>query len=155
MGAVVGRIEAGLSRREVLVARAKGAGGVGRRALALVVDLILIWLLLEIGVFLSELLARRDLVATAFRMTCFLVVPAAYFGVCQGAVAQTLGKWLVGVCVVGPDGGPVSYLRALARTAALFLTAPVWGVSAVVAILRPDKRGFHDLLARTRTIRVS
>jgi len=128
--------------------------GVLRRAAALVVDLAVVGALLEIGLALASLLARRALVAQALVQACVLVVPNAYFVLGHGTDGRTLGKLFLGVRVVGSGGGPIGYLHALGRQAAWWLSVLLFGAGFAVAAFRRDHRALHDLLAGTRVVRV-
>lgn len=127
--------------------------GLFRRGAALVVDFAVVGGLLEIGLLLASLFARRALVAQAFLQAFTLVVPNAYFILGHGTGGQTLGKRLFGVRVVGADGGPIGYLHALGRQAAWWLSAFLLGAGFALAALRRDRRALHDLVAGTRVER--
>ena len=131
--------------------------GIQRRFVALVVDLFLVFILWTIGTQLAVGFARRaprlDLVAQAFGRTWQLVVPVAYFVLCHGTAGQTLGKRLLGARVLDESGAPVGYLRALGRCVATIVATLPFGIGLVMAGLRRDRRGLHDLLAGTRVVR--
>jgi uncharacterized RDD family membrane protein YckC len=86
---------------------------------------------------------------------CTILFAALYTIVLHALEGQTIGKLLVGVRVVGLDGEPppigASVLRSFAYAASLF---PL-GLGFVMAGLRADKRGLHDLIAGTRVERVA
>jgi uncharacterized RDD family membrane protein YckC len=127
--------------------------GFWRRALALVLDLVVVTILLAVGDRLAGALAARQLVARAFQATFDVVVPTAYFVLMHGAGGQTLGKMLVGARVVGTSGEPIGYLRALGREAAAVLSALLLFLGYAMAAVRRDKRALHDLLAGSRVVR--
>jgi uncharacterized RDD family membrane protein YckC len=128
-------------------------GGFWRRAFALLVDAVIVWLLLRVGDGAERALGRWDLVAQAFERTWSLVIPAAYFVLLHGSGGRTAGKALAGVRVVAASGEPLSYGRALARHLAWFLSPLTFGLGFLVAAARADKRALHDLLAGTRVLR--
>ena len=128
-------------------------GGFWRRAFALLVDAVIVWMLLRVGDGAERALGRWDLVAQAFERTWSLVIPAAYFVLLHGSGGRTLGKALAGVRVVSASGEPLSYGRALARHLAWFLSLFTFGLGFLVAVTRGDKRALHDLLASTRVLR--
>jgi uncharacterized RDD family membrane protein YckC len=130
-----------------------GPGGFWRRAFALLVDAVLVWVLLYVGDAASGALDRWDLLARAFDRTWSLVIPAAYFVLLHGSGGRTLGKALAGVRVVAASGEPLGYGRALARHLAWLLSAFTFGVGFLVAAARRDKRALHDLVAGTRVVR--
>ena len=128
-----------------------------RRMLALAVDLILVVILVRAGLWfaagLSALAPGLRLVAQAFGLTWFSLVPGAYFVLGHGTNGQTLGKRLVGVRVVDGAGAPIGYVRALGRWVATVAAVLPFGIGLAVAVLRRDRRGLHDLLAGTRVVR--
>jgi uncharacterized RDD family membrane protein YckC len=132
--------------------------GAWRRGVALAVDLIVVVILWTVGIQLAlglaRIAARLDLVAEAFGRTWQLVVPVAYFVLSHGTGGQTVGKYLLGVRVVDEGGAPIGYLRALGRCVATVVAAIPFGIGLAVAGVRRDRRGFHDLLAGTRVVRV-
>jgi uncharacterized RDD family membrane protein YckC len=132
--------------------------GIRRRGVALAVDLVVVTILWAIGTQLAAGMARRaprlDLVAQAFERTWQLVVPVAYFVLSHGTAGLTLGKRLLGVRVTDEGGAPFGYLRALGRCVATVVAAMPFGIGLMVAGVRRDRRGLHDLLAGTRVVRV-
>lgn len=128
--------------------------GFWRRAFALVIDAVLIWLLLQVGDLLARPLARFGLVARAFGHTFDLVVPAAYFVLLHGTGGRTAGKALAGVRVLTASGEPLGYPRALGRHLAWFLSALPLLIGFLMVAARGDKRALHDLIAGTRVVRV-
>jgi uncharacterized RDD family membrane protein YckC len=128
-------------------------GGFLRRGVALGIDLAVMWGLLRVGEVVSLPLRRWDLVGQAFAMTWALVVPAAYLVLCHGTGGQTLGKRLLGVRLVEAGADEVSYGRALVRLLATVLAAAPLGLGLLVAGVRRDRRGLHDLLAGTHVVR--
>ena len=150
----IGR-QAGLPSFAIVQGMDLSAAGFWRRALALLVDLVIVGLLRWAGDLLTGLLDDRDPLVRAFDYTYRLVVPAAYFVLMHGTAGQTVGKALVGVRVVDLAGGPIGYPRALGRLAASVLSALVLGLGFLAVLVRRDKRALHDLLASTRVVRAS
>ena len=80
---------------------------------------------------------------------CLFLLPLLYDVLFNGTFGATVGKMAVGAKIIGVDGSPLSYSRALLRSLAERLTLLVgflWILS------RPDKRGLHDLVAGTRVV---
>jgi len=130
------------------------SAGFWRRAFALVVDLLVVWVFFQVRDLVVAMLARYDLIAQAFRYTYTLVIPAAYFVLTHGTGGQTLGKRFVHVRVVGSGGESIGYLQALGRLAATCLSILPLGLGFLAVAVRRDKRALHDRLAGTRVIRV-
>lgn len=81
-----------------------------------------------------------------------LAWPIAYFTLCEGASGQTLGKHLFGIVVVGTDGHPIGYGRALARLLTLPYSLLPAGLGLLWVVLPPHKRAWHDYISATRVI---
>lgn len=88
----------------------------------------------------------------------------AYFTLFDALAGATLGKLVLGLRIIGPDGGRPSLLSAFTREAFTVLGAipfagpllavPAWIVIAVTIHSSPQRQGKHDLLAGgTRVIR--
>ncbi|MBN8249192.1 MAG: RDD family protein, partial [Verrucomicrobia bacterium] len=78
----------------------------------------------------------------------------AYFAGFHGARGATPGKQALGLHVVRDDGLPLGYGRAVLRHAAEILSGLLLGAGYLLAAVTPEKRALHDLLARTRVVRM-
>ncbi len=84
----------------------------------------------------------------------------AYHGVIQ-ALVGTLGKRLVGITVVGPDGQRAPLWRTLVRSLPLAIGASLVGlgflaaaaIGFVMILVHPRHRRFGDVMARTYVVR--
>ena len=73
-----------------------------------------------------------------------------YFVVFHGMEGKTVGKWLLGLRVVGTGQRPISYRRALLRwIGTVGLGTASFGLAFLWILWQREKRGWHDLLART------
>lgn len=70
----------------------------------------------------------------------------------NGTFGATLGKMAVGARIIGVDGSPLGYSRALLRSLAARFTEMMLCVGYLWILVRPDRRGLHDLLAGTRVV---
>lgn len=70
-----------------------------------------------------------------------------------GRYQATPGKMVCGLKVVLPDGGRVSYLRALGRAAAELLSQFILYIGYIMAGFDEEKRTLHDHICSTRVIR--
>jgi uncharacterized RDD family membrane protein YckC len=132
-------------------------GGLRRRAAAAVLDYLLVlgaqvaWGLLAIllwgrGVQDSEL---HQAATAAFP----LAAGGAYVTLAHWLWGQTAGKMLLGLRVEARDEHPPALGRAALRTLVVVLSFALAGLPFLVALLRPDRRALHDLLAGTRVVR--
>jgi len=132
------------------------AGFVSRLA-AGIADAVILFVFLRGTVWLSSASAnvlRRfappiDL-ATLVILSAPLVV-ALYNVVFWRLSGQTPGKWLLGIRVAPIGGGKLPLRRALLRLIGyLFSALPFY--LGFLWILGPERRGFHDRLARTEVV---
>jgi uncharacterized RDD family membrane protein YckC len=90
--------------------------------------------------------------ALAFRPAWFVVLPLVllYYPVLESSRWQaTLGKRFYGLSVVTPWGTRISFVRALVRHLAKYLSGALFGIGYLMIAWRSDKRGLHDLIAGT------
>jgi len=79
-------------------------------------------------------------------------LPAAYEIFFIGAYGATLGKMLMKIKVVMPDGGRVSYARATGRHFAKILSGIILYIGYLMAFWDDEKRALHDRMCTTRVI---
>lgn len=92
----------------------ESAGSVlGRRAVATVVD----WFVLAVLVFASWLgVTAVGAMTGLLLIVCLVATPPVYYVACETKWGQTVGKRLVGICVVRLDGSPPTRRDAIVRT---------------------------------------
>lgn len=140
-------------------------GGFFRRLGAFLIDLfmlalfsLLLFRLSRIGFGVGMAAHQRaiswETVRGIFRIVglAWIALVASYFIVLHGQAGKTVGKWMLGLCVVDARRQPIGYGRAFVRWIVAVVTAPL-----VIGYLRilwhREKRGWHDSLARTWVIR--
>ncbi|HVA67632.1 MAG TPA: RDD family protein [Elusimicrobiota bacterium] len=64
----------------------------------------------------------------------------------------TVGKWLMGVRVIGTDGRSLGVIRSLLRAAGYFISTPFFNFGFIVALFQPESRALHDLIAGTAVV---
>lgn len=64
-----------------------------------------------------------------------------------GLVGFSIGKRIMGLRLINPDGKPIGIPRAILRTVLLSFVIPAM-------IMTDDKRGLHDLAAGSKVVRV-
>lgn len=141
-------------------------GGIGRRAVAALIDAPLLCVLTIPAMIVAFLAAigggtvagqvTRDvaLLALGCALAAGFMVRLAYHVLCWGQGGQTPGMMLLGLQVVGQDGEEIGYMRAFLRWVVYVLTLPALGLSVILMLLQPRRRGLHDILAGTCVIRI-
>ena len=142
--------------------------GIGSRFVAVVVDGILIGIIAVILLWpmYAALFSTFSHItpgqppkmpefSLGFRLYQYTVsygLPAAYEIFFIGAYGATLGKMLMKIKVVMPDGGRISYLRATGRHFAKILSGIILYIGYLMAFWDDEKRSLHDRLCTTRVI---
>lgn len=124
---------------------------IGRRFLAYFVDSILLNILNTIlGFFLGLTMAKSTDAASSlviFSVLLSILLIVGYDALFTAARGQTLGKMALRIKVVSEDGSNVSTGQAWGRAFAKLIPFAV-----VVALFNKERKGLHDMLARTRVV---
>lgn len=80
-------------------------------------------------------------------------LPAAYSTFFIGRFGATLGKMACRLKVVTPEGGQVSYARALGRFFAEMISSMILAIGYIMAAFDDEKRTLHDRICSTRVVR--
>jgi uncharacterized RDD family membrane protein YckC len=151
--------------RGILMKNESEYAGLGERFLALLVDVLLfctcffpvtrivkgVWLMSPNdhhwvrGWFISDPLCL-----------IFLVIMGLYFVCLEGWLGATLGKWVLGLRVIGIDGRRAGLWKSIVRNALRLVDGlPAFNLVGVFLIQRSRERArFGDRIAGTRMIRV-
>ena len=140
-------------------------GGFWRRLLAFVLDAVVLSILAS---FMSALCLIGYKVGLANHGRTFgwetaiplismitwasFLLTTVYFVMFHGMDGKTIGKRMLGLRVVGQNETMITYKRAFARWLALVGFAPFL-LGFIWILLNREKRGWHDLIARTWVIR--
>jgi uncharacterized RDD family membrane protein YckC len=139
-------------------------GGFFRRFCAFSIDIVML-ILLSLFIFYASYIGYRVGLAAHDRAIVddpipllrtgflgFLFIAATYFVLFHGMDGRTIGKWLLGLRVVGRNQEPVTYAQAFLRLIG-YIPSSVFGLGFIWILLTREKRGWHDLLAGTWVIR--
>jgi uncharacterized RDD family membrane protein YckC len=87
----------------------------------------------------------------------FLVIMGLYFIFLEGWLGATLGKWMLGLRVIGLDGRRAGLWKGIVRNALRLVDGlPAFNLLGVILIQRSKERmRFGDRIADTRVIRIS
>lgn len=127
------------------------------RLSAFVVDLVVLtaaigassWTVRNVELLLRP--AVRMELEPALQIALPVLVVAYYVGL-WAAFGQTVGKRLLGLRVVGIDGGRIGLGRAALRFVGYFASALPAYLGFAWVLVDPRHRGWHDLLARTLVV---
>jgi uncharacterized RDD family membrane protein YckC len=97
---------------------------------------------------LLDLVARERVIVISVTAAVTLAV-AVYATLAHALAGATLGKRLLGLAVVGPDGRRPSLGRSAARAGLAILSATLLGLGLLLALFTRSGRALHDLAART------
>lgn len=135
--------------------------GTGRRFGALWIDAILFRFLSAFAEVLAGMVAAaarisetQSLVLAALAVFFSLALWAIYEGLMLQARGQTLGKMALGIKVVSVDGSDISAGQAWGRAALRQLLGSLLLVDYIPAFFTKEKTCLHDMLAKTRVVRV-
>ena len=93
-----------------------------------------------------------DLAALVIALSPLFIV--AYCVAFWCTIGQTPGKWLMGIKVVGADGGRVTVWRALLRLVGYLVSALPFYLG-FLSVLGPRRLSWHDRFAHTEVVYVS
>lgn len=117
-------------------------------AILIVVDLILVELF-NIGAedysYLDESFGPTDFIS--------IVVNLLYYTIGVSVWSTTVGKRVMGLYVLRPNGARLGAGRAMARWFATIPSALLLGVGYIMIGVRSDKRGLHDLICDTVVVK--
>jgi uncharacterized RDD family membrane protein YckC len=132
-------------------------GPVGRRALAGIIDLAILFTIDVAVVYFTLRMASLTMndwrVLPVLPLAAFLaLLKLGYFCAFTAAGGQTIGKMAVRIQVVGDDNAVVDPARAVRRVAAGAISALTLGLGFIPALVDPERRAFHDRIAGTRVV---
>ncbi len=88
-----------------------------------------------------------------FQVVLGISLPAAYSTFFIGRYRATLGKMACRLQVVTPEGGRVSYARALGRFFSEMISSMILAIGYIMAAFDDEKRTLHDRICSTRVVR--
>ncbi|MBI4228728.1 MAG: RDD family protein, partial [Deltaproteobacteria bacterium] len=78
-----------------------------------------------------------------------LIVCSSYFVFLEGYGGKTIGKMIMGIRVIGDDGGSVDIVKAFTRWAASFFSASFFFIGFLWALFDSRFQTWHDKIAGT------
>ena len=137
--------------------RHAGTSSAGARAAAAAIDHVIL-LAIDLGV-LYFTLRMAGLSMTDWRalpaaplLTFLMFLKLAYFFAFTAVGGQTIGKMATKIRVVTDQDEAVDGARALQRTIAAAVSALLFGLGFVPALIGAERRALHDRVAHTRVV---
>ncbi|HSN92100.1 MAG TPA: RDD family protein, partial [Anaeromyxobacteraceae bacterium] len=97
---------------------------------------------------LLDFVAREG--AIVVPLAAFLTLAAlVYFTLGHALMGATVGKALLGLRLVGPDGERPTLARSVGRSAAALLSLALFGLGSLLALFTRSGRALHDYVAGT------
>lgn len=84
--------------------------------------------------------------------TLAMILSAIYFIASWGIKGQTVGKMALGLKVVSEDGSPLDWGKATIRYFGQLLSAAILCIGFIMIAFDSQKRGLHDMIAKTRVV---
>ena len=123
--------------------------GVGRRAVATIIDSILFILF---GFVLAFASGGGD--AGTLVNILFIVVGFGYYIVLEKVMGATLGKKMMGLRVVTKEGEPIGWMASVIRNVLRFIDGiGMYLIGAIVIWVSKDKQRIGDMAAATIVVR--
>lgn len=144
------------SKEQYHVLQGRTAGFV-TRLLAYLADLAIIAGILAIGGWLAVLVDAMfervgfELNVAVSTIYVFLIptIIALYFIMFWALTGRTVGKWFMGLKVIGENGQPPTLGRSILRLLGYGLSAVAFWVGYVWIIVDDERQGWHDHIAKT------
>ena len=106
---------------------------------------------LELEAFFDVALRERTILASVAAATVLGL--AVYATLAHALGGATLGKRLLRIRVIGPDGAPPSPARSAIRTVLALVSGGLLGLGYLLALFTRTGRALHDFLARTWVVK--
>lgn len=134
--------------------------GFWTRFAAVFIDGILLWIVnfgigLVAGLSAAQASGIEEGAALALQLVLMFVqlaIGISYEVIMIGKYGATLGKMAMKIQVVTAEGGKVSYMRALGRYFAKFLSGIICLVGYIMAAFDEERRALHDRICNTRVV---
>lgn len=124
----------------------------GRRALAKLVDVLLILAFMAPSIGLIFLLGPRDVmpVLLFIGIVGSSILAGAYLVVAEALFGYTLGKRLLGLCVVRESGARITIGQSVVRQLPMFLQ--MYWIDVLFALFTDKSQRAFELLSKTRVV---
>lgn len=145
-----------MSKDDIHVLQDRSAGFV-TRLFAFVIDLAVTAGILAVGGAIATLVdnaialmgldPRIDMTVIYFWM--IPVIIGAYYTMFWSLTGRTIGKWFMGLKIIGVDGRPPTIGRALLRFLGYGISTIAFWAGFAWVVVDDERQGWHDHIART------
>ncbi len=143
-------------KEEFSVLQGRVAGFV-TRLIAYVMDFAILAGVIAVGgwlaVIVDDLFATMGVEINVDIVTIFMffvpVIVAFYFVVFWTLTGRTIGKWFMGLKVIGSNGGPPTIGKSFIRLVGYAVSAIVFWLGYFWVLIDNDRQGWHDHMATT------
>ncbi|HEX9667706.1 MAG TPA: RDD family protein [Thermodesulfobacteriota bacterium] len=135
--------------------------GFSTRSISLLIDLVIIFSLTALVLSTGIYIAANDLIFDTdytlnFIATIFfflIIVCSSYFVFLEGYGGKTIGKMIMGITVIGDDGGSIDIIKAFTRWAVSFFSASFFFIGFLWALFDSKSQTWHDKIAGTLVVK--
>jgi uncharacterized RDD family membrane protein YckC len=132
--------------------------GFGRRFVAYLIDALLLYAVtfcLSFGVMTATISGRDPQAAANTNLTlqCLgVLIAMAYFVIFWATAGATPGKMALGIKVIGTDGQPVTWGKAILRYIGYIVSGLVIALGFIWIAFDARRQGWHDKIANTYVV---
>lgn len=129
--------------------------GLVQRAVALIIDQILIGVALVVLIFAGVLSTSMSAGAVIVIMGVQWVLWLVYFTFFEGSSGQTIGKRFMNIRVISADGSDLSYAQALVRSLLRIVDSlpTLYILGIILVIVTRERQRLGDMVAGSVVIR--
>jgi uncharacterized RDD family membrane protein YckC len=135
--------------------------GISTRSISLLIDVVVIFsitaLVLSTGFYIAtdnfifDTHYSLNFIAAIF--FSLIIICSSYFVFLEGYGGKTIGKMVMGIKVIGDDGGSIDIVKAFTRWAFSFFSASFFFVGFLWALFDTKSQTWHDKIAGTLVVK--
>jgi uncharacterized RDD family membrane protein YckC len=135
--------------------------GFSTRFISLLIDVVVIFSISALVLITGTYIATDDLIfitqfslnITAAIFFLLVIVCSSYFVFLEGYGGKTIGKMVMGIEVIGDDGGSIDIVKAFTRWAFSFFSASFFFIGFLWALFDTKSQTWHDKIAGTVVVK--
>jgi uncharacterized RDD family membrane protein YckC len=135
--------------------------GFSTRSTSLLIDVAVIFSITALVLLTGIYIATGSLIFDANYTLNFVaaiffllvIVCSSYFVFLEGYGGKTIGKMIMGITVIGDDGGRIDIVKAFTRRAFSFFSASFFFIGYLWALFDTNSQTWHDKIAGTLVVK--